>query len=301
MTTTEKTEKALDRIVAELRRSYDALGLINHIEGPNIPSREAVRAVLQDLRRLVLPGFLADEHIDPAGLNYYIGERCSHVVQRLAPEICKSFEHVCKTGGDCSRLGECRAQGRRISLRLLETLPEIRRLLDLDAEAAFRGDPAARNREEVITCYPGLAAITVHRIAHFLYREGVPLIPRIMSEYIHGETGIDIHPGATIGEGFFIDHGTGVVIGETCQIGNNVKIYQGVTLGALSVRKENAGRKRHPTLEDEVTIYAGATILGGDTVIGRGSVIGGNVWLTCSVPPLSRVTARSETEIASCT
>ncbi|MBP7865393.1 MAG: serine acetyltransferase [Acidobacteria bacterium] len=298
MKTALQAGESLSRIVTDIRRSYEEIGNINHIEGPNIPSTEVIIEVLHDLQKLVFPGFHAAEHLDPPALTYFIGEKCSLVLKRLAPEICRSLEHHCRNGEACIRLGECRASGHRIATRLLSTLPEIRRLLNLDVEAAFRGDPAARSREEVITCYPGMEAITVHRIAHFLHREGVPLIPRIMSEHIHGETGIDIHPGATIGEGFFIDHGTGVVIGETTLIGNNVKIYQGVTLGALSVRKENAGRKRHPTLEDDVTLYAGATILGGETVVGKGSVIGGNVWLTHSVPPGTRVTARSEMEIA---
>jgi len=168
-------------------------------------------------------------------------------------------------------------------------LPEIRTRLHLDVQAALEGDPAASSEAEVIVAYPGMAAITVHRLVHFLYQRAVPLLPRIMSEYVHHQTGIDIHPGATIGDYFFIDHGTGVVIGETTIIGDRVKIYQGVTLGALSVKKSLARKKRHPTIEDNVTIYAGATILGGDTVIGHESVIGGNVWLIQSVPPFSRV------------
>ena len=166
----------------------------------------------------------------------------------------------------------------------MEELPEIKRKITLDVEAVFKGDPAAKSKEEIILSYPGLEAILIYRIANFLYTNGVPIIPRIMSEYIHGKTGIDINPGATIGESFFIDHGTGIVIGETTVIGNNVKIYQGVTLGALSVKKELKNKKRHPTIEDDVTIYAGATILGGETIIGRGSTIGGNTWVTHSIP-----------------
>jgi serine O-acetyltransferase len=181
---------------------------------------------------------------------------------------------------------------RAVTLRLLRRISPLRALLSKDVIAAFQGDPAAASVEEVIFSYPSIAAITVHRIAHELYREGVPMLPRIMAEHAHALTGIDIHPGAEIGESFFIDHGTGVVIGETCVIGNNVKIFQGVTLGALSLARGGptapAG-KRHPTLEDDVTIYAGATILGGETVIGRGSVVGGNAWLVESVPPGSRV------------
>jgi len=171
----------------------------------------------------------------------------------------------------------------------LDELPAIRRALSLDMQANFRGDPAAKSEDEVILSYPGFQAITVHRLAHYFWDAQVPLIPRMMSEMVHGNTGIDIHPGAKIGESFFIDHGTGVVIGETTVIGNNVKLYQGVTLGALSVKKEEGRRKRHPTIEDDVTIYSNATILGGETTIGRGSVIGGNVWITESVPPNTRV------------
>ncbi len=180
-------------------------------------------------------------------------------------------------------------------ISLLDEIPHLREMLLLDAKAAFEGDPAARSLEEIILSYPGFEAITVHRIAHFLHINGVPLIPRIMSEYVHGKTGIDIHPGATIGKSFCIDHGTGIVIGETTEIGNNVKIYQGVTLGAISVKKDLCDKKRHPTIEDDVTIYAGASILGGKTVIGKGSIIGGNVWLTESVPAGSTTIAKQET------
>ena len=187
---------------------------------------------------------------------------------------------------NCYKLAEDAA------LALVEEIPEIRRKIGLDVQAAFDGDPAAKSNEEVIVSYPGLQAITIYRIAHFLSVSGVPVIPRIMSEYAHGHTGIDINPAATIGESFFIDHGTGVVIGESCEIGNNVKIYQGVTLGALSVKKELMNKKRHPTIEDNVTIYANATILGGNTVIGKGSIIGGNTWVTESVPPNTLLTQK---------
>jgi serine O-acetyltransferase len=181
-----------------------------------------------------------------------------------------------------------------VVMRLFNKLAELRALLNEDVLAAFAGDPAAKSVEEIIFSYPAIQAITTHRIAHELYREEVPMIPRILSEHAHGKTGIDIHPGAQIGRSFFIDHGTGVVVGETCVIGNNVKLYQGVTLGALSLPRDSDGtlirhRKRHPTIEDNVTIYSGATILGGETVIGEGSVIGGNVWLVESVPPHSKV------------
>ena len=181
-----------------------------------------------------------------------------------------------------------------VVLRFLRRLPDLRRLLNSDVLAAYDGDPAAKSVEEVVFSYPAIEAITAYRVAHCLYADGVSMIPRIISEYAHGKTGIDIHPGARIGERFFIDHGTGVVIGETAVIGRNVKIYQGVTLGALSIPRSGAdalrSTRRHPTIQDNVTIYSGATILGGDTVIGEGSVIGGNVWLVHSVPPKSRIT-----------
>jgi serine O-acetyltransferase len=176
-----------------------------------------------------------------------------------------------------------------VTLDLLHAIPELRALLLLDVRAALEGDPAANSTDEVILAYPSTTALTAHRIAHFLYQRRVPLLPRIISEHVHHRTGIDIHPGAKIGRSFFVDHGTGVVIGETAEIGDRVKIYQGVTLGALSVSRSMRGYKRHPTIEDDVTIYSGTTILGGKTVIGRGSIIGGNVWLVSSVPPYSRV------------
>jgi serine O-acetyltransferase len=227
--------------------------------------------------------------VDEQTLLYLTGERVTWVRKHLGGEINKSLCHDCRMQGRCEQLPECADKAQAITDDLLGALPQIRSQLKLDVQAALDGDPAAASEAEVIVAYPGLAALVAHRIAHFLYERDVPLLPRIMSEYIHHQTGIDIHPGASIGESFFIDHGTGVVIGETAIIGNNVKIYQGVTLGALSVKKTLARQRRHPTIEDNVTIYAGATILGGDTVIGHDSIIGGNVWLIQSVPPYSRV------------
>ncbi len=222
-------------------------------------------------------------------MRYAIGEKVSVVSRTLAVEVEKSLRYTCRQRKDCGRHEDCAGEASEIVRDLLKKIPEIRTRVDRDVKAAFRGDPASRSPEEIILSYPGVEAIMVHRIAHELWVREVAMIPRMMSEAVHATTGIDIHPGAVIGDSFFIDHGTGVVVGETAVIGDNVKIYQGVTLGALSVRKELANRKRHPTIEDEVTIYAGATILGGGTVVGRGSVIGGNVWLTESVPPNSRI------------
>ncbi len=277
----------IDMLIDGILDSYDRFGGINRSEGENFPNRENVIKVLGELQCLIFPGFKTAESIKPENIRYITGQRVNNIIAILTAEIQKALVYTvkcnaCKNSSiknpNCLKLAE------QTSLSLIEEIPLIREKLMLDVQAIFKGDPAARSNEEVILSYPGLQAITVYRIAHFLYEAGVPIVPRIMSEYIHGRTGIDINPGAKIGSSFFIDHGTGIVIGETSVIGNNVKIYQGVTLGALSVKKELMDKKRHPTIEDDVTIYAGATILGGATVIGKGSVIGGNTWVTESVP-----------------
>jgi len=280
---------SLDSVVDGILESYRDIGGINHLEGPNLPSQQSVARIVDDLESLVFPGFHAEQNLDLAGLRWAIGTKVAAVFRALSVEVERSLRYTCRIVKDCARHEDCRGEAEELVHELLAKIPEIRRKVSRDVEAANRGDPAARSSEEVILAYPGVEAIMVHRIAHELWVREVAMIPRMMSEYLHGKTGIDIHPGAAIGDSFFIDHGTGVVIGETTVIGDDVKLYQGVTLGALSVQKELANRKRHPTLEDDVTVYAGATILGGDTVIGRGSVIGGNVWLTSSVPPGSRI------------
>ena len=277
-------------------KSYEEYGLVNHSEGNNLPSRESMEDVLHNLDELLFPGFREQAELDHNNLKLITGERINRLARELIRELEKSIGFALRLGMDKNDMsahpardeygglhGGCRAAAELVVEEFFEELPNIRALLALDLEAAYRGDPAAQSPDEVILSYPGFQAITVHRMAHFFWTRQVPLIPRMMSEIIHGRTGIDIHPGAEIGESFFIDHGTGVVIGETAVLGKNVKIYQGVTLGALSVKKEKAGKKRHPTIEDDVTIYAGATILGGKTVIGKGSVIGGGVWITESV------------------
>ncbi len=281
--------EGLERAVEGLLESYALTGGVNHAAGPNLPSREAVLAALRDLESLVFPGFRQEEGIDDANIGYVAGELVHRAARILEREAARSLGYRARLAGDRSCPAACALEARELVLRFFEALPGIRSALMGDVEAAFRGDPAAKSVEEVILAYPGLEALVAHRVAHFFWEERLPLIPRMMSEQVHGATGIDIHPGAAIGRRFFIDHGTGVVIGETAVIGDDVKIYQGVTLGALSVRKDQGGAKRHPTIEDGVTIYSGATILGGETVVGRGSVIGGNVWLTRSVPPGSRV------------
>ncbi|MCX7788079.1 MAG: serine acetyltransferase [Spirochaetes bacterium] len=293
--------EALKQVGQNVLRSYEEIGGINHLDGSNLPSRIRVISILEDYQSIVFPGFTSEQPIHRGEVPYQITELLHRLARNLIKEIgkciCFRTRKAEKKGSLC--VGEsfwdrrCELEAEQVTLELLSQLPELRRKIHLDVEAAFRGDPAAKSHEEVILAYPGLEAIAIHRFAHELWIRNIPLLPRMMSEYIHGKTGIDIHPGATIGESFFIDHGTGVVIGETTVIGRDVKIYQGVTLGALSIRKELSDRKRHPTIEDEVTIYAGATILGGDTVIGKGSVIGGNVWITESVPPYSRVYNKS--------
>ncbi len=283
----------LNQSVSALVDSYGAYGLINHSGGPNLPSRESVASILADLDALLFPGFREEESLDEAGLHLATAERVHRSARRLAHEVEKSVSFSCRCGRFSCEGEPCRNLAEQIVGDFFAELPQLRRVLSLDVAAAFKGDPAAKSVEEVIVAYPGLEAIAVYRIAHYFWQREVPLIPRMMSEIAHGRTGIDIHPGADIGDSFFIDHGTGVVVGETTVIGKNVKLYQGVTLGALSVRKSEGNVKRHPTIEDDVTIYAGATILGGETTIGMGSVIGGNVWITESVPEGSRVYAKS--------
>jgi serine O-acetyltransferase len=258
---------------------------VNFSGGELLPSTQGVEAIVAGIEELVFPGFREEEAIDRDNLLLTTSEKVYRTARQLIGEVEKSLSFAAKSGtGPCGK-GGCHSAAEIIVENFFDELPRLRVLLADDISAAFRGDPAAKSIEEVIVSYPGFEAIAVHRFANFFWKAGVPLIPRMMSELVHSHTGIDIHPGAQIGESFFIDHGTGIVIGETTIIGKNVKLYQGVTLGALSVKKEEANRKRHPTIEDDVTIYSNATILGGETVIGRGSTIGGNVWITESVPP----------------
>lgn len=278
----------IDFLVDGILNSYEKYGFINRSDSENFPNSENVIAVLKELQTLIFPGFKKAEDLNPVNLRYVTGQKVNLIIATLTREIQKAMRFILcqeKQNSSESEIEQsyCYKLAEKTAIHLIETIPEIRRLIQLDTIAAFNGDPAAKSNAEVILSYPGLEAILVYRIAHVLFESGVPIIPRIMSEYIHGKTGIDIHPGAKIGESFFIDHGTGVVIGETCIIGSNVKIYQGVTLGALSIQKNLMNKKRHPTIEDDVTIYANATILGGDTIIGKGCVIGGNTWVTKSI------------------
>ena len=277
-------ERRLASVVEGVLESYRDHGNINHIDGNNLPARSEVSELLDDVLSIVFPGYFNYEPLDDLTVRYFVGARCARILRRLEQVVTRSLAVDC-TGR--RPVDEIARAAHEHALELLQSIPSIRAALAADVQAALAGDPAACSDAEIIMSYPGVTAIAGHRIAHHLYQRRVPLLPRMIAEILHSRTGIDIHPGATIGRSFFIDHGTGVVIGETSVIGNRVKLYQGVTLGALSVKSREAGRKvqRHPTIEDDVTVYAGATILGGDTVIGRGSTIGGNVWLTRSVPP----------------
>jgi serine O-acetyltransferase len=258
-----------------------------HIEYEPIPAEGFVSDLIDKFREILFPGYFSKEKLDPANMKYSLGQSVSNLYDTLSEQITHHVRHDClRHNRPCS---ECALSGQTKTLAILESIPDIRRLLATDVQATYDGDPAAKSHDEIIFSYPGIYAIMVHRVAHRLYEMDVPMLPRIMSEHAHSVTGIDIHPGAAIGPRFVIDHGTGVVIGESTEIGENVRVYQGVTLGALSLPKDAGsmyrGKKRHPTIEKDVIIYAGATILGGDTVIGARSVIGGNVWLTESVPP----------------
>jgi serine O-acetyltransferase len=278
----------LEKITNKVIENYHKNPLLCHIDHVSITSKESVVELVNDLVAVIYPGFYGKKNIDRSNIRYQTGSEIYNIYQKLSEQIYSCFQYECNKVNEICQ--HCTEIAQKQSLLFLEKLPLIRDLLLKDLYATYRGDPAAKSFDEVIYCYPGFFAITIYRIAHELHKQDIPLLPRIMTEYAHGETGVDIHPGAKIGETFFIDHATGVVIGETTEIGNNVRIYQGVTLGALSFkRKEDGslvkGGKRHPTIGNDVTIYSGATILGGKTVIGDRSVVGGNVWLTHSIPP----------------
>ena len=280
------------RITEAICATYEDDRGINHLDGGSMPERDAIIDVLERILEILFPGYTGRHPVNRAGLTFTIGNLVNDVFQTLFEQCFRAFLYRCRMeccdGCDCLRMAEDAAR------HLLERLPTIREVLKTDVQAALEGDPAAKSTDEIVIAYPGLKAVAIQRVAHELYVAGVPLIPRVMGEYAHAVTGIDIHPGAAVGSHFFIDHGTGVVIGETAVIGDHVKLYQGVTLGALSFPKDDRGRlikgaKRHPNLEDFVTIYAGATILG-DITVGHHSVIGGNVWLTKSVGPHTKIT-----------
>jgi serine O-acetyltransferase len=273
-----------DRLVA----SYARAGGINHLDGKNLPSKRAITSITKDLLRLLFPGFFDEQPIHSSEIKVETASLLDVVLGKLEDEIYKSLEY--NPPPELPKK-DLRPYAHNRTIEFLDSLPRLRELLQTDTEAAYNGDPAALSREEVIVAYPCVEAIAVQRLAHELYLRNIPLIPRIMTEWAHGRTGMDLHPGAQIGTHFFVDHCTGTVIGETAILGNHVKMYQGVGLVAKSLAAGQLlkGQKRHPTLEDHVTIYAGATIMGGDTVVGEGSTIGANVFLTSSVPPHSLV------------
>ena len=274
-----------DRLVA----SYARAGGINHLDGKNLPSKHAIADITVDLLRLLFPGFFDEKLIHSSEIKVETAARLDTVLGRLEDEVNKSLEY--SPPAEYTQKPDWGQVAHTLTLEFLDSLPRIRELLQTDTEAAYQGDPAALSKEEVIVAYPCIEAIAVQRLAHELYLKNIPLIPRIMTEWAHTRTGMDLHPGAQIGTHFFVDHCTGTVVGETSIIGNHVKMYQGVGLVAKSLAAGQAlrGQKRHPTIEDRVTIYAGATIMGGDTVVGEGSTIGANVFLTASVPAHSLV------------
>lgn len=288
----------LEAAIDAITESYASPSAINSLESAALPNKRAVIEAYQHIAPMIYMGFYSTRPLSRKNLRYSISEHAYPAYERLCEQIHRAITYE----RSCDRLN---ANGTDFAhdaaMKLFHRLPALREMLNEDAMTAFFLDPAARSVEEVVFSYPTLEAITAHRVAHELRLSGVPLIPRIISEYAHSRTGIDIHPAATVGRRMFIDHGTGVVVGETTQIGDDVKIYQGVTLGALSSKRSHQSSsaesvKRHPTIENNVTIYAGATILGGETVVGEGSVIGGNVWLVRSVPPGSKIFGRPRLE-----
>lgn len=279
-------EGVVQNVTGQLVAGYAEEPRTQRLDGTVMPVESRIIEILHLCFQVLFPGYFGSSDLSAETIQYHIGSKLAKLDRLLAEQIvrcCRAAEHA-----HGSVDGHCRQEAHHTAAAFLRKLPELRAALNLDVEAAYDGDPAARSFDEIIFCYPGFQAVMIYRIAHELHRLGVPLMPRIMTEHGHNTTGVDIHPGATIGKRFFIDHGTGVVIGETTEIGDNVKIYQGVTLGALSFPKDERGRaikglKRHPTLQDNVTVYANATILGGETIIGKGVTVGGNTFVTASV------------------
>jgi serine O-acetyltransferase len=295
MATDIRLKEALPEITEAVVATYTECSRTSHLGHRPLPSREVIAEILGDLMDILYPGYARRQNLHIGNVEYHVGDLIDGLHDKLMQQIARALRHEDECcGHDDGSPMDLEGMAQQKAVELLRRLPDVRMVLEQDLQAAFEGDPAAKSYHEVIFCYPGLEAVTVYRVAHELLLVGVPLIPRMMTEHAHSKTGIDIHPGARIKPGFFIDHGTGVVIGETCDIGTNVKLYQGVTLGALSFPRDASGNiirgmKRHPTLEDEVVVYANATILGGDTVIGHHAVIGSNVWLTQSVAPYTVV------------
>ncbi|MBR1740680.1 MAG: serine acetyltransferase [Lachnospiraceae bacterium] len=287
------SEQSLNQIVNDISENYSNEELFYMKEGHQMPDRSSIIHIIMGLREITFPGYFDKEHLGENMPQFFLGHKLTNLYRELYTQI----QSALLQQGKCSvNETEIREKTNHVCHEFFARFPKIQNLIMKDVQAAYDGDPAAHSKEEIIFCYPGLLAVFIYRFAHELYQMKVPFIPRIMTEYAHAHTGIDINPGATIGEYFFIDHGTGVVIGETTSIGNYVKIYQGVTLGALSTRSGQLLRdvKRHPTIEDNVTIYSNSSILGGETVIGKGSVIGGNAFITESIPAGSRVSVKDQ-------
>jgi len=297
MATDIRLKQTLPELTDRIVGTYSQMGSMNHLGHCPLPNYEIIISITEDLKEVLYPGYRRRDGLHLGNVTYHVGDLLDRLHDRLAGQIERAFCHdrgkntIC----DPQKKFDFESLGQAKTIEFLGAIPALREVLFRDVEAAYAGDPACKSLDEVIFCYPGLEAVTVYRLAHLLHELEVPLIPRMMTEWAHSRTGIDIHPGATIGDHFFIDHGTGVVIGETCQIGQWVKLYQGVTLGALSFPTDEQGNlvrhtKRHPTIEDRVVIYANATVLGGETTIGREAVIGSSVWLTHSVPAGTTVT-----------
>lgn len=279
------------KVVRELLSSWSTKECYEHVSPVAIPSQAGIIEIVDQARCILFPGYFTRTKLHASNLEYYIGKQTTDLYDKVSEQITMAIRHDCRRNNlPCTN---CEARSHKSALIFIEALPRVAAILATDIRAALEGDPATKSPDEIIFCYPGLLATLIFRLAHELYLLEVPIMPRIMTEYAHSRTGIDIHPGATIGTGFFIDHGTGVVIGETTIIGNNVRLYQGVTLGALSLPRDAGEKmrnmKRHPTIEDNVIIYANTTILGGETIIGQGATIGGNIWLTASVPAGTKV------------
>ncbi|MEE1318225.1 MAG: serine O-acetyltransferase EpsC [Ruminococcus sp.] len=289
-----RLEKDVNRLIESIIVDYEQGRDIDIVETFMPPNKDDIIKIIDQIRSIIFPGYYKNKNYRIYTVRNNLSMQLENVLYNLSKQISIVLKYLPEYSEKEER--ELLYEGEKLTLRFLERIKNIRELIQGDLQAAYDGDPAAFNKPEIIYSYPGLFAIMVNRIAHELYLLGVPLIPRIMTEYAHTQTGIDIHPGATLGKYFFIDHGTGIVIGETAVIGDNVKIYQGVTIGALSTRggQKLHGKKRHPTIEDNVTIYAGASILGGETVIGHDSVIGGNAFITTSIPSNTRVSIRNQ-------
>lgn len=292
-----RLKESLPQLTDRIVQSYAYDNRIHHLGHCPLPKYEVVIQIIEDLKELIYPGFRRREGLHIGNVAYHVGNLVDTLHDKLTTQIARALLHADRVRGepsDCQEPQDYEAKGQAIAIAFLEQIPNLRSVLATDVEAAFEGDPSVTNRDEIIFCFPGLEAITVYRVANELAKFKVPFIPRMMTEWAHKQTGIDIHPGAKIDQHFFIDHGTGVVIGETCEIGRFVRIYQGVTLGALSFATDGdgqlvRGQKRHPTIEDRVIIYANATILGGRTIIGHDSVIGSSVWITSTVAPHTTV------------